>query len=222
MISFAENKYNDVIKIQVSQTFLRLAMITLFGFAGLDILAQHPAITPGDLAPPVELKNVDDQLVSLDNYPDAKGFIIIFIANGCPYSKAYEQRIMDLDKKFSPLFYPVIAINSNDPVISPGDSFIKMKQRAKARKYSFPYLSDKEQVVADKYGARSTPQVFIISKTDSIYRVEYTGAIDNDVQNKNPGKINYTEDAVLALLNNRKPVVTVTKSISCSISRKRQ
>lgn len=189
---------------------------------GIVVRAQNPAITPGTKAPFIKLKNIDDKVVSFDNYPASKGFVIIFVSNTCPYSKAYEQRIIDLDKKYAPLGFPVIAINSNDPGVSPGDSFDKMKQQAKSKHYTFAYLCDDGQVVADLYGARSTPQVFVISKSDSSYTVEYSGAIDNDAQNKNPAKINYTANAVEALLNHAKPAISVTRFIGCSISRKKK
>jgi len=76
-------------------------------------------------------------------------------------------------------------------------------------------------VITNLYGAKSTPHIFIISKNAGNYTVEYTGAIDNDTRNSNPGKINYAEDALSALLNNKKPVTAVTRAIGCSISRKK-
>src|SRR5438552_12693101 len=81
--------------------------------------AQVTTITPGSTAPVIKLKNVDNKIVSFDAYPSAKGFIVIFTCNTCPYSKRYEQRIIDLNNKYKPLGYPVIAINPNDPASSP-------------------------------------------------------------------------------------------------------
>ncbi|MCW3119343.1 MAG: resA 8 [Chitinophagaceae bacterium] len=206
---------------RIVKIFIKISVLAILLFPGLILYAQNPTITPGKAAPFIKLKNFDNRIVSFNDYPTAKGFIIIFISNTCPYSKAYEQRIIDLNKKYAPLEFPVIAVNSNDPEVSPGDSFIKMQEHAKAKHYGFAYLSDEKQVVADLYGARSTPHVFIISKKDSDYTVEYTGAIDNDTQNKNPHKIKYAEEALSAILNNQKPAITVTKAISCSISRKK-
>jgi hypothetical protein len=96
-----------------------------------------------------------------------------------------------------------------------------MKEHAKSRHYTFPYLYDAGQIITNLYGAKSTPHVFVISKNAGNYTVEYTGAIDNDTQNNNPDKINYAENAVSALLNNKKPAVTATRAIGCSISRKK-
>jgi len=195
--------------------------LVIFTCPCLATYAQNKTIAPGKTAPLIKLKNVDDKTVSFGDYPSAYGFVVIFICNTCPYSKAYEQRIMDLDKKYSLQHFPIIAVNPSDPVLSPGDSFIKMKEHAKSRHYTFPYLYDEGQVITNLYGARTTPHVFVISKNAGSYTVEYTGAIDNDAQNNNPDKINYVEDAIAALLNNKKPAVTVTRAIGCSISRKK-
>jgi len=195
--------------------------LVIFTCPCLATYAQNKTIAPGKTAPLIKLKNVDDKTVSFDDYPSAYGFVVIFICNTCPYSKAYEQRIIDLDKKYSLQHFPIIAVNPSDPVLSPGDSFIKMKEHAKSRHYTFPYLYDEGQVITNLYGARTTPHVFVISKNAGSYTVEYTGAIDNDTQNNNPDKINYVEDAIAALLNNKKPAVTVTRAIGCSISRKK-
>ena len=206
----------------MSKRSVSILLLVASLFSAVNLFAQAPLLKPGEKAPVFKLKNVDGRMISFENYPQAKGFVVVFISNSCPYSKAYEQRIINLDKKFSPLQFPVIAINSNDPEISPRDSFSKMKEKANAKHFSFPYLCDDQQVVADLYGARSTPQVFIISKNGSDYTLEYTGAIDNDTQNKNPQKINYTEDALNALVNNNKPAINSTKAIGCSISRKKR
>jgi peroxiredoxin len=207
---------------QIAKPSASIFLLVAILFSGVNLFAQTPLLKPGEKAPVFKLKNVDGRIVSFDNYQKARGFVMVFISNTCPYSKAYEQRIIDLDKKFSPLQFPVIAINSNDPEISTGDSFNKMKERAKLKHYSFPYLCDNKQLVADLYGAKSTPQVFILSKKGDDYTIEYTGAIDNDTQNKNPQKINYTADALNALVNNNKPAITSTKAIGCSISRKKR
>src|SRR5215471_6516316 len=80
----------------------------------------------GDKASDFKLKNVDGKMVSLADYKDAKGYIVVFTCNHCPYAKAYESRVMALDKEFKSKGYPVIAINPNDPNIEPEDSYDNM------------------------------------------------------------------------------------------------
>ncbi|KUJ59368.1 redoxin [Flavobacteriaceae bacterium CRH] len=182
--------------------------------------AQAPTLKAGQTAPDFKLKNVDNKEVSFASYPDAKGFIVVFTCNTCPYAKAYEQRIIDLDKKFKPQGYPVIAINPNDPEASKADTFDKMQELAKEKKYAFPYLFDKGQVVTDQYGAKHTPHLFLVSKTSKGNIVEYTGAIDNDPEGTKEEKTKYVEDVIASLKNNQKPTITETKEIGCTVKRK--
>src|SRR5210317_1313612 len=84
--------------------------------------------TIGDEISNFNLMNVDNTMVSLDNFPDALGYIIIFTCNTCPYSVANEDRIIALDQEFKGKGYPVIAINPNNPKVQPGDSFELMQK----------------------------------------------------------------------------------------------
>jgi peroxiredoxin len=197
-------------------------IVVCFVLLSVFAAAQVKTLKPGDIAPAIKLLNVNGKMVSFNNYPDAKGFVVVFIGDGCPYSKAYEQRIIDLDKNYSARGFPVIAINPNDPTCSPEDAFSEMKKHAKTFSYTFPYLYDEGQTVTAAYGPRSTPYVFVISKTESGNIVEYTGAIDNDTRNSDLAKHKYVEDAIAALTNNQKPAVATTKSIGCSICWKKQ
>ena len=95
-----------------------------------------------DVATDFKLKNVDGKMVSLKDYKEAKGFIVIFTCNHCPFAKAYEDRIVALDKKYKKLGYPVIAINPNNPAVQPDDSYELMITRAKEKGFTFPYLFD--------------------------------------------------------------------------------
>ena len=112
------------------------------------------------LADDFYLENVDGNFVSLSDYSDALGFIIVFTCNTCPYSIAYEDRLIDLDKKYKIKGYPVIAINPNDPKAIAGDDLESMKTRHKNKGFSFPYLQDKNQKIYPKFGATRTPCVF--------------------------------------------------------------
>ncbi len=171
----------------------------------------------GDVATDFTLKNIDNKLVSLKDYKTAKGFIIIFTCNHCPFSKAYENRIVALDKKYSKLGYPVIAINPNNPNKQSEDSPEKMKIRAKEKGFTFPYLFDEGQRIYPQYGATKTPHVYILEKTTKGNVVKYIGAIDDNYEEEQAVKQKYVENAVNALLNNREISVKETKAIGCSI-----
>ena len=135
----------------------------------------------GDAIEDFSLKNVDDTMVSLSNFNNAKGFVLVFTCNMCPYSVANEDRLIALDKKYKEKGYPVIAINPNDPKASKGDSFEDMKVRAKEKGFTFPYLFDEGQKVYPKFGATKTPHVYIVNKKNM--KIEYIGAIDNSSRN---------------------------------------
>lgn len=175
----------------------------------------------GDKAMDFRLKNVDGKMVSLADFKDAKGFIVAFTCNHCPYAKAYEQRIMELDKKYRPLGYPVIAINPNDPVAYPEDSYENMITRSKEKGYTFPYLLDETQNIARTYGAARTPHMYVLQKTSAGLEVVYIGAIDENTENAAEAKNKYVEWAVDALLKGQKPSTAFTKAVGCSIKWKK-
>ncbi|SHI34347.1 AhpC/TSA family protein [Mesonia phycicola] len=171
----------------------------------------------GDQAIDFTLKNIDNKMVSLSNFKEAKGFIVIFTTNHCPYAKAYEERIVKLDKKFKPLGYPVIAINPNSPEKNSQDSFENMQLRAKQKGFTFPYLLDEGQKIYPQYGATKTPHVFILQKEESKNIVKYIGAIDDNYQDETAVKQQYVNNAVLELLAGDEISIKSTKAIGCGI-----
>lgn len=171
----------------------------------------------GDMATDFSLENIDGKMVSLKDFKEAKGFVVIFTCNTCPYSVAYEDRIIALDKKYKSKGYPVIAINPNDPEASKGDSLSDMKVRAKEKGFTFPYLFDKGQKVYPKYGATRTPHVYILKKESKKLKVVYIGAIDNNSRNANAVTKKYAEDAIDALLEGNLPEKSTSRAIGCSI-----
>jgi glutathione peroxidase-family protein len=171
----------------------------------------------GDEVSDFSLKNVDGKMVSMRNYKDAKGFIIVFTCNHCPFAKAYESRIMDLDKKYASKGYPVIAINPNDPEKAPDDSYENMIARAREKSYSFPYVLDATQSVATAFGATRTPHVYIVEKKNEKNILQYVGAIDNNSDEPEKVTQRFVEDAVNALLEGKPVTTTETKAIGCTI-----
>ncbi len=196
-------------------TGLLVVVAILFTNASSDEIKGYEV---GDYATDFNLKNVDGKMVSLANYSSAKGFIVVFTCNTCPYAKAYEQRIIGLHKTFNPKGFPVIAINPNDPSQSAGDSMDEMKTRASEKNYPFPYLRDDVQDITAAYGATKTPHVFVLNKeANKKYKVEYIGAIDDSPREAADANEKYVEAAVNALLSGKKPVVKEKRAIGCTI-----
>ena len=175
----------------------------------------------GDQARDFKLKNIDGKMVSMSKFKEAKGFIVVFTCNHCPWSKAYEQRIVELDKKYKDKGYPVIAINPNDPDQQPEDSFDEMKKRAKAKGYTFPYLVDDTQDVTRDYGATRTPHVYVLNKEEGKMVVRYIGAIDDNTEFPDKVSKRYVEDAINDLIDGVYVRNGNTKAVGCTIKWKK-
>ena len=198
-------------KIKILAAALIVAIVSAFtvpGSAGYKV---------GDIAADFSLKSTENKMVSLKDYKDSKGFIVIFTCNHCPFAKAYEDRIIALDKKYANLGYPVIAINPNNPEKQPEDSFELMKVRAKEKGFTFPYLFDQGQKIYPLYGATKTPHVYVLQKTAKGNEIKYIGAIDDNYEDESAVKQKYVENAVNSLLQKKEIAVKETKAIGCSI-----
>lgn len=196
------------------------------GIISLVFLISVTAVTAqglkvGDKVSEFTLKNVNGEKFSLSSLIDNKGAIVIFTCNHCPFSQAYEDRIIAIDKTFKPLGFPVLAINPNDSIISPEDSFEKMQQRSSEKDFPFPYLYDETQAVAKAFGATRTPHVYLLQLKDKKYIVKYIGAIDDNSDDPQNVKTKYLEDAVNQLINEGNVALQETKAIGCTIKWKK-
>ena len=168
------------------------------------------------------LKNVDGKTISLNNYPDAKGVVIVFTCNHCPFAKLYPKRLNQLNKKYALLGIPLIAISSTDTIMYAEDCYDKMVAKAKSGKYNFPYLYDSSQSVARNYHAERTPQAFILWKENGNWVIKYDGAIDDNGAEPDLVKENYIANALDELLKGNQVSVSSTKSIGCKINFRKQ
>ena len=193
---------------------LALCVLLLGSFAPRPLADGYKV---GDTAADFKLKNVDGKLVALADYPSAKGFIVVFTCNTCPYAKAYEQRIIALNTQYAPQGYPVVAINPNDPTTVPGDSYAAMQQVAEAHHYAFPYLQDETQQVAHAYGATRTPHLYVLRRDGTALKVAYVGAIDDNSEDAKLVKTKYLENAMTALLAGQPVAQPTTQAIGCTI-----
>ena len=164
--------------------------------------------------PGFSLTGVDDKTYDLNSFSDKKILIVIFSCNHCPYVQAYEDRIIALQKEFETKGIQIIAINSNDDVKYPDDSFDEMKKRATAKGFNFPYLRDETQDVAKAFGATHTPQIFLFDKDR---KLKYEGKIDDNWQEPEKVKSAYLRDAILEVLDEKEVSVPETFSIGCTI-----
>jgi len=196
-------------------------IFSVFAFSGVDVGISKIIVSYsiGDKAEDFKLKNVDGNWVSLADYKNSKGFIVVFTCNSCPVSVANEDRIMALDKKYKDQGFPVIAINPNNPKISKEDSFELMQKRAAEKGFTFPYLFDDGQKVYPKYGASKTPHVYVLHKENNDLIVKYIGSIDDSARDANAVTTKYVENAVDALIDGQQVEMSSTRAIGCSIKK---
>lgn len=197
-----------------------LSLIFTICSLAMTALAQN-GYKPGDAVADFKLKNIDGKMVSLSGMKDAKGYIVVFTCNHCPYAKAYEDRIIALHQANAPEGYPVIAINANDPKVAPDDSYAKMKERAAEKKFPFAYLYDESQEIAKRFGAVRTPHVYLVQKSGNKMSIAYIGAIDDNWEDATAVSKTYVQDAINALKAGQSVALAETKAIGCTIKWKK-
>ena len=170
-------------------------------------------------APDFSLVNVDGRTVSLADFADAKGLLVIFMCNHCPFVKHVAAELTRLAHDYMPRGLAIVGINSNDSTAHPEDSPERMVHEAEERGYPFPYLYDETQEVAQAYKAACTPDFFLY---DAQQRLVYRGQLDDSrPSNGIPVTGKDLRTAIDAVLTGNKPTEKQIPSIGCNIKWKR-
>jgi len=172
----------------------------------------------GSLAPDFNLEGVDGKKYSLSSFTDNHTLIIVFSCNHCPYVQAYEGRMKQIQEDYNGKGVTVVAINSNEDVNYPDDSFENMKKRAAEQRFNFLYLRDKDQSVARAYDATHTPEIFLFDKERML---AFHGKIDDNWQEPNKAQNHYLRNALDELLAGKEISVPETFTIGCTIKWKK-
>ena len=171
----------------------------------------------GDEAPSwTNLVGTDDKKHSLADLKDKQVVVVCFTCNSCPYSVDYEDRMIEFHRKFNERKEGIalIAVNAS---LKPAERLDRMKERAKAKEFPFPYLMDETQKVAASYGANFTPEFFVLNQDR---RIVYMGAMDDQTK-ADKVEQRFVELAVEAALKNEMPAITTHPARGCSIPYKR-
>jgi peroxiredoxin len=207
--------------------FFSLVAITigLTAFTQNDKKQAPPILEIGAKAPlqDYKMKNVDGKEYSLASLKGDKGILVIFSSNTCPFvvgskdgSQGWEGRYNYTSDVAKRLGFGVVFVNSNEAFRGNEDSFEAMQKRAKEKNYSFPYVVDKNHKLADAFGARTTPHVYLFNeKMELIYK----GAIDDNNQSADNVKEFWLQNAMGNYVNGQEISPNSTRQLGCSIKR---
>jgi peroxiredoxin len=168
-----------------------------------------PAI--GDSVGDFELPDTDGRAHSLADAASAT--VVFFTCNHCPYALAWHDRLLEVAREYAPRGVRFLAVNPNDASRYPGDSYEAMQERVAEEDWPLPYLHDADQDVARAFGARTTPDVFVV---DSERRLRYRGAPDADYSDP-AQRAAWLREALDDLLAGREVRRPQTEPVGCSV-----
>ena len=182
---------------------------------------EFPTIEIKDEMPNMdyEMKSVNGISYSLNNLKEKNGIIILFTCNTCPFVVKWEDRYKLLEELAKKNNIGLVYINSNYKKRDGDDSYEEMKKHAKKMNYRFPYLLDEKSKLANSFGAKTTPHIFMFN---SNLQLAYKGAIDDNYEDINKVKEFYLEDAIKQLVKGKRIKISETKPVGCSIKRFRE
>jgi hypothetical protein len=203
---------------------MKLYKIAIAAVAAVSLAAFTPItnkLAVGDPIPlaHVEMTNIDGSSTFLRQEMKMNGLLVIFSCNTCPFVIQWEDRYNPLFELCDKNDVGMVLINSNEAKRNGDDSMQKMQEKAEAEGYKMKYLVDTDHVVADAFGARTTPHVYLFNKDA---KLAYTGSIDDNSENKEEVTQTYLSDAIKAMVAGNSIDPNTTKSIGCSIKRVQQ
>ena len=178
------------------------------------MVAYSKGMALGTEAPAFSLPGVDGKSYTLDSFADAPVLVVVFTCNHCPYAKAVEDRLVQLQRDYLDRGVRLVAINPNDARAYPDVSFESMKVRAASKQFNLPYLRDEDQTVARAYDAACTPDIFVF---DGSRKLLYNGRLDDNWQDPSKVTRNDLRTVIDAALAGRSPNIDAVPSMGCSI-----
>jgi peroxiredoxin len=186
--------------------------------AGATASAQDTpqALPIGSFAPMADVKmsSVDGRSVSIGDIKGAKGTLVVFTCNHCPWAKAWESRIVELGNTYAKRGVGVIAVNPNDPAAYPEDAYAVMQERAKQQAIAFPYVVDATSDLARAFGATRTPEAFLFDRKGKLV---YHGAIDDNAKEPEKVKARWLREALESTVAGKAVALQETKALGCGI-----
>ena len=162
----------------------------------------------------VKMLDISGDYISLGKAKGENGLLVIFSCNTCPWVIKWEDRYVELAKKYRSKGIGIIAVNSNETTFGSVDSMDEMKAHAKEKGYNFYYAQDDGSKLAREFGATRTPHVYLFNAEDQLV---YRGAIDDNAKKPNKVKKPYVADAIDAMLTGNTIKYASTKALGCGI-----
>lgn len=187
--------------------------LVLLTFTMVLINDNSTSLNIGDSMPAFSLPATDGMTVDSISIKDPV-LVVIFSCNHCPYAIAYEDRIIELAKKFTPEGAQFVLINSNDSENYPADSFGQMKVRHEEKGFPFPYVHDESQEIAKLFGALCTPHCFAF---DRHRELKYKGRVDDNWEDASAVTEHNLHDAIAEMVKGEEPPAHEVNAIGCSI-----
>jgi peroxiredoxin len=179
-----------------------LLSISLCLSLSIALFAQKVSVNPGSTVGNIALKSTNGSIYDFSAQKSAKGFIVVFMTPSCDHCRAYEKRVIALDKKYKTKGYPVVAIGpyGDYPHEFPLDDLPQMKKLAISQGFTFPYLSDVKFKYTSLFGIQKTPTVVILQKKPNGLLITYRGGIDDELDAKKEPKHKFVEEQMTKLL----------------------
>jgi len=191
-------------------------ILVIFLFLPFLTHAQSEFSVLGKEILPFEMRSVNKGNLNFDSFPNAKGFAVVFFCNHCPMAKLYDERIQDLDRKFSSRGVHVIAVNPMDSLVYEEESWKEMVKRASRMNYVVPYVQDGSQDIARQFNAQHTPEAFVVWKEGNRWFVQYEGSFDDNGEHPNSATP-FLANAISDLLEGKPVTTPQTESFGCRI-----
>ena len=182
---------------------------------------KYPTINIGEQMPmqQTEVFDTNEKSRTLNDNLKENGLLVVFTSNSCPFVVMWEDRYQLLEEKCRNSNLGMVYINSNQAKRNGDDSIEKMKNHSKEMGYTYPYLIDKNSEMANAFGAKTTPHIFLFNKEKTLV---YKGAIDDNYKSANDVTENYLLDALDQVSNQKNISIKETKAVGCSIKRARK
>lgn len=208
-------------KTMIAASAVAVSSVILFGFHG----EQHKTLEIGDEMPKqeIKMKAIDDKAYTLKDIAKAKGTLVIFSCNTCPFvvgrgekTEGWQGRYNGIQEMCDKNEIGMILVNSNEAKREGDDSYEEMVKFAKEKGQKSIYAVDKHHLIADAFGAKTTPHVFLF---DNNKKLVYTGAIDDNVDSAKDVSAHYLTDAISEMASGKKITNPKSKALGCSIKR---